>query len=117
MSTTRVGILGSGRLGKALALRLRETCEVAIYDVNVKLSKQFAKQNGMSFLYEDELYSFCHLLILCIPASETEKVVLRLDARDTGVSMVLNTATSLSTPEVIRTLGLRRTKLIGFKPI
>lgn len=117
MSNTRAGILGTGRLGKALALRLRNRCDVAVCDINPKLAKQFAKQNGLSFLPEEQLYSFADFLILCIPPVEIEKVVLDLEGRSTGVSMVLNTATSTDTPELLRRLGLRRIKLIGLKPI
>jgi len=117
MSKPRVGILGAGRLGKALALSLRGSCDLAIFDLRSRLTKQFAKQNGLSFLCEEDLFSSCDFLILCIPPDETEKVVLRLDRRDSGVTMVLNTATGTHTSRIVHNLGLRRIKLIGLKPI
>lgn len=117
MIKPRIGILGAGRLGKALALRLRDKNEVAVADINPKLTKQFTKQNGLTFLLEDDLYASSDLAILCVPPGEIESVVRRIDERNSGVTMILNTATGIDTPALIGRLGLRRTTLIGLKPI
>ena len=117
MNKPKAGILGAGRLGKALALRLREKCEVAIFDTSAKLAKQFAKQNGLIFLYEEDLCLFSDFLVLAVPPSAVEEVARRVEAREKGVSLLLNTATSTHTAEIAARLSLRRTRLVGFKPI
>jgi pyrroline-5-carboxylate reductase len=117
MNKPKAGILGAGRLGKALALRLREKCDVAIFDINAKLCKQFAKQNGLTFLYEEDLCLFADFLVLAIPSGAVEDVARRVEARLDGVSLLLNTATNTDTLELVNRLELRRARLVGFKPI
>lgn len=117
MSGERIGILGAGRLGRALSARLRESCEVALYDADARKGKQFAKQHGLSFLYEEDLLGFADLLFLCLPAAEVEGFFRRLDRRRSRHPVYLNLATDLDTPTLVRAQGLDGLKVIGLKPI
>jgi pyrroline-5-carboxylate reductase len=117
MSTERIGILGAGRLGRALSARLRESCEVAVYDVDARKGKQFAKQHGLAFLYEEDLLGFADLLLLCVPATAVEDFFRRLDRGRSRHPVYLNLATDLDTPALVRAQGLNGLKVIGLKPI
>jgi pyrroline-5-carboxylate reductase len=113
-----VGVLGAGRLGRALAARLRPHAKVALCDADPRKAKQAAKQLGAEWYTEAEILRFSEILLLCIPAAEVERFFRRVDTEWEGPHpLYLNTATDLDTPPLVRELGLRRCRVIGLKPI
>lgn len=117
MEITKIGILGTGRLGKALGSRLREFYPVFAYDADAKKGKQVCKRLGFTFLYQKELLDSVDVLLLCIPPGEIAGFFRGLEPERHQHPVYLNTATRVDTPELIQELGLRHLKVIGLKPI
>lgn len=113
----RIGILGAGRLGQALAARLADSFEVALHDTDAKRGEEVAGQLGVRLLSQEELLDFAELLLLCIPPPEVPRFFQALPAERTRHPVYLNTATDVDTPELVKSLGLERLKVIGLKPI
>jgi hypothetical protein len=117
LAVRRLGIVGTGRLGRALALRLREGFEVAVFDADLRTGKQFAKQSGLIFLYEHDLACFADALLLCTPADQVGPVVRRLEGGDGPYPLCVNMATAVDTSRLPRELGLEKVRVVGLKPI
>jgi hypothetical protein len=118
LTKTRIGVLGTGRLGQVLATRLRDTCDVAVCDADLKKAKQFAKKSGFSFLRESELVPFSELLLLCIPASAIPEFLHRIArAGSFGHCVFLDMATDSHTKLLMANQQLRPMRIIGLKMI
>lgn len=117
MNVHQVGVLGTGRLGRALAPRLRERFAVSVYDTDVRLAKQHAKQHDLTFRYADDLLAEADVLVLCVPPEEIVPVLRGVEDGAAAPPVCVNTATSVDTPNLVRELGLRRTKVVGLKPV
>ena len=117
MTALQVGILGAGRLGQALSLELRDRAWVTMSDVNVKKAKQFCKQNGVTFLYEEEQWLQSDYLLLCIPADGVRKLLQRARARGGPQPVFVNMATALDTTTLIDELHISSLRVLGLKLI
>jgi len=82
ISRLTIGILGTGRLGRALACRLRERFAVMAWDADVKKAKQFTKQNNLGFAGDAGHVLSSDLVLLCIPAQEITAFFRNLPSED-----------------------------------
>lgn len=112
----RVCVLGAGRFGRALAVRLRPSCQVALADAEPRRTKQFAKQHDLGFLYPREIGAWAELIAVCVPPQEVARA-LREPARQGTGALCVNMATSVPTRELAADPGLRGLRLAGLKPV
>jgi NADP oxidoreductase coenzyme F420-dependent len=117
ISEIRIGILGTGRLGKALAKVLGEHYKVFGWDVNIKRAKQVTKQCNVSFVPDLQQVLMSDLVLLCIPADDVIKFFKDLPADEIHRCVFLNLATDIDTRSMIEELHLHRLRVIGLKPI
>jgi pyrroline-5-carboxylate reductase len=112
-----IGVVGVGRLGRSLCLRLRDRFDVYVHDRDIRMGKQFAKQNGLQFRYLGELSSAVEAIVLCVPANEVPAVLRCLELGDDAPPPCLDTATALDTTALADELALERVRVLGCKPI
>jgi len=117
ISEIRIGILGTGRLGKALAKVLGEHYKVFGWDVNIKKAKQVTKQCNVNFVPDLQQVLMSDLVLLCIPADEVIMFFRNLPADETYRCVFLNLATDIDTRSMTEELKLHRLRVIGLKPI
>ncbi|MGH3900179.1 MAG: NAD(P)-binding domain-containing protein [Pseudonocardiaceae bacterium] len=120
-TAARIGIVGAGRLGRALALRLAGRYEITLADIEPKLTKQFTKRHGLRFCYPDDVPADNDVVLLCVPPAAVHRALLDLAraARRTARPhrlLCLDTATSVESaaPD---TTGLEPLDVIGLRPI
>ncbi len=112
-----LGVLGTGRLGRTLAVRLGEFFHVAAWDADVKKAKQFTKQHNLTFAEDIAQLLFCDLLLLCLPAPAVISFFRELSRERRYECAFLNLATGVDTPWLIEALNLSHLKIIGVKLI
>lgn len=117
LSLVKVGIVGTGRLGRALGARLAESSEVIAWDVDIKKAKQFAKQWNLEFATDLEQIFVCDLVLLCIPAQAVAEFFLALPSSRTYTCKFVNMASDVDTPLLIEQMHLHRLQVIGLKLI
>src|SRR5262249_29441644 len=117
ISEIRIGILGTGRLGKALAKLLGEHYKVFGWDVNIKRAKQVTKQCNVNFVSDLQQVLMSDLVLLCIPADEVITSFRNLPADGIYSCVFLNLATDIDTRSMIEQLKLHWLRVIGLKPI
>lgn len=113
----RVGIVGAGRLGRALGGRLRPGAQVVFSDLDPRRAKQAAKQTGAASAPEREVLDGAEYLLVCIPPDQVPGFFRRAEAASAAGPLYLNTATDVDTPALVRELGLRRCRVMGLKPV
>jgi hypothetical protein len=113
----RLGIVGAGRLGKVVARRLRDGHQVAVYDKDVRMAKQFTKQIGATFLYPDELVRRADVIALCLPGDQIKDWLASLDASTRAAPLYVNMATGLPTSALREDEDLRGLRFVGLKPL
>jgi hypothetical protein len=117
ISQTRIGIIGMGRLGKALARPLGEHYKVFGWDVNIKRAKQVTKQCNVNFWPDLRKVLASDLVLLCIPAEEVVAFFRNLSLAESYQCIFLNLATDVDTRSLVEELKLHRLRVIGLKPI
>jgi hypothetical protein len=117
ISQTRIGIIGTGRLGKALAKPLGEHYKVVGWDANIKRAKQVTKQCNVNFVAALQQVLMSDLVLLCIPGEEVVAFFKDLRRDESFGCIFLNLATDVDTRSLIEELKLHRLRVIGLKPI
>jgi hypothetical protein len=112
-----VGVLGTGRLGRELAKRLADSCQVVAWDADVKKAKQFTKQHNLSFAQDPEQLLHSDVLLLCLPAPAIVTFLRELPTERHYRCVFVNLATGLDTPWLRETLRHQHFKIIGVKLI
>lgn len=112
MNIRTLGIVGIGRLGKALTAILNQRFRVLVYDQNVKMAKQYAKQTDCAFFPLNELLERADAVLLCVPAHEVEGLLEGPVKAKGFAGLVVNMATGKATDELPQPLT---GKLLGAK--
>lgn len=118
---TRCGVIGAGRLGRALSERLLASRQVAIYDLDVRKGKQLAKVLAVEFLYLEALLAEVEAVLLCIPGEALEPFFDELGdgppAGRRGWPTFVNLATGVDTAALRARLGRHDLDILGAKPV
>jgi pyrroline-5-carboxylate reductase len=117
MTVRRIGVVGTGRLGKVLAGKLAPRYTVAAHDRDVRKAKQFCKQAGITFLYPEPLARWAELFLLCVPAAEVLPWILNPGSLADPGAVFVNLATDLPTHDLAADPRLAGRTVIGLKPI
>jgi|HubBroStandDraft_3_1064219.scaffolds.fasta_scaffold00917_2 hypothetical protein len=115
----RVGIVGAGRLGSALAFRLaRQAREVVLYDRDPAAARRAAAGGRVRWVRRPErLLASAGAILLCLPPAEIEPFLARHHDAVGGATPVCNLATSLSTAALRRSPGAAGLDLVALKPV
>lgn len=76
MQESRVGYIGLGAMGGAIALRLAKAAPLSIWDADAGVVARFAKNGATSMRDAAELGRHCDIIFLCLPRSSDVEQVL-----------------------------------------
>ena len=72
----RIGYLGLGAMGAALAARLRLNFPLRVYDVDANAVQRLVELGAIACASPRELASQCDVILLCLPTSEDVRTVI-----------------------------------------
>src|SRR3989338_455157 len=113
----KVGIIGTGRLGSALAKRLAPHCSLLLSDSFLGKARQMAKILNADFGNIRYLFEKADIILLAIPP---EEICLLIEKEETFLrqgAILVNLATSLDTHKIRTCLTRKDIRVIGIKPI
>ena len=112
-----VGILGTGRLGRALAGRLTPRLGLRLADADAATAARLGRELGVPVDEPEKLASTCDVVLLCVPPEQIRPALLAaVGAARPGTTFV-NTATSCPTGELADDPRLRGVEVVGLKPV
>ncbi|WP_227765266.1 pyrroline-5-carboxylate reductase family protein [Zhaonella formicivorans] len=101
-----IGIMGAGRMGQALAVRLSGKAEILVNDVEQEKARELAKEVGGRAAELEEL-SAARMVILALPTSIMAKATANLKAFIRPGTLLINIATSCPKEVIIDVLGTK----------
>ncbi|WP_159039623.1 NAD(P)-binding domain-containing protein [Streptomyces sp. TP-A0356] len=118
-----VGVLGAGRLGRALAARLAGRLTVAVSDAEASAADDLAHGLGVPAYGPAELAARCDVVLVCVPPPAVAAAIAscRGDAAGGGATVpkavFANLATSVPTGRLREDPRLRDLTVVGLKPV
>ncbi|NJP67422.1 NAD(P)-binding domain-containing protein [Streptomyces spiramenti] len=115
-----VGVLGTGRLGRALAARLAGRGGLAVGDRDRETATTLGAELGVPALPPDELAYRSEVVLVCVPPPAVAAAIascLRGGAPRPAGTVFANLATSLPTGTLRRDPVLHRATVVGLKPV
>lgn len=113
----KIGIIGIGRLGSALAKRLAPHCSLLLSDSFLGKARQMAKILNADFGNTRYLSEKADMILLAVPPEEICPLVEKEEAFLKEGTVLVNLATSLDTHEIKACLKRQDIRVIGLKPI
>lgn len=92
----KIGIVGYGRMGHALAGRLAEYYDVLACDIREDISGEY----GIKLVDAKSLFSICRNILLCVNQKDMEYVVQQNKCYCKGETYLINIATDYSTKKL-----------------
>jgi 3-hydroxyisobutyrate dehydrogenase-like beta-hydroxyacid dehydrogenase len=117
LDTPRVGILGLGRLGRALALRLQGEVPLLAYDVDRQAAQEFASRHRLALVSRRELVRCCDVVLITVPPTVVAEVLRRLSRRPGPHPVYANLATGVRTAELLADRDVAKLPVVGLKPV
>jgi len=112
----RVGLVGAGRLGTALACRLPARIGW-IADIDRRRAEVLAREVSALAVSSDELFRDCRVILLAVPPAAVETLMVESGSRLAADAVVFDLATGVDTKR-LRRRGLPPSgRLAGLKPI
>ncbi|MET8635498.1 NAD(P)-binding domain-containing protein [Streptomyces sp. NPDC004680] len=118
-----VGIAGTGRLGTALAARLKDRFAVLLYDTDRSCARRAATTTALP-LADAETLVTADVVLLCVPPQETDNALLglaRCAVRGGRRPLFVSLATSVPTARLRSVLAqspdLAGIDVVGLKPV
>ncbi|MBP2645832.1 MAG: oxidoreductase coenzyme F420-dependent [Firmicutes bacterium] len=98
--TMRIGIIGTGRMGKELVRRLADKVYLVVFDRNPAILKEVAKEYNVSTATGiEEVAKSCSIVILAIPDKEVSGCIRAINKWHLPISLI-NIATNISQSEL-----------------
>jgi pyrroline-5-carboxylate reductase len=117
MSADRlVGIVGTGRLGAAIARRLSPR-PLLLADIRPERAAALAGALGQSATAVSEVFARCSAILLALPPDAIVPVIVEHAPRAAGGTLLVNLSTGLDTAEAARAAGRDDLQVVGAKPV
>ena len=94
IENSKFGIIGLGRIGKNVALKLKKLGAKDIYVNDIKYDQKFLKRHGFKKKSKDYIYKNSNVITLHVPLSEKTKnlINIRTLRKMTSNTMIINTS-------------------------
>lgn len=116
MSIT-VGIIGGGRLGKAIAKKLPKEITLLVADKRITQAKKVAHEAGGIRKTVKEVFEKSNVVLLVVPPSEICPLVKKYYMRMRPNAILVNMASSVATSDVSMLVKRQDLKVVGAKVI